>query len=81
MQVCLSILTACLIKEGKKPFGDDLTYGFSFMYVLFSLNIVTDMMLIFEFYKCVLSVILSFVAYRGNCEGMASKIFHISDDY
>lgn len=80
MQVRLTILTVCLIKEGKKPFGDDLTYRFSFMYVLLSLNTVTEPLML-RFYKYFLCSILTFLGYRGNCEKLASKIFYTSNDY
>lgn len=72
-------MTAHLIKEGKEPFRDDLTYRFSFMYVLFSLNTVTEMMLIFGFYKYILFSVLTSVACRGNWWKLASKTFHTSD--
>lgn len=72
MQVHLSILTACLIKERKKLFGDDLKHEFSFMYMLLSLNIVPELF-VFGVYKCLLYSIVTFLGCRSDCGQLASK--------
>lgn len=68
-----------LFDQRKESFIDDLTYRFSFMYVLLSPNTVTEIMLTFGFYKYIFSPVLTSVAYRDNWWGLASKTFHTSD--